>query len=378
MPDDGGTPLKTFGAAMAAGRTTGFDCLRLGLATTVLCSHSIDVSYGLRFASDFENGPIRPFIALILPMFFALSGFLVAGSLERCRSLISFMGLRLIRLVPALAFETVLAALILGPLLTSLPLAAYFSDGLLPRYFLNIVGDIQYLLPGLFEGNPWARTVNAQLWTLPYELICYTALATLALFGVHRHRRVFALVVVAANLILIGHYVINAASAGWNAQPVAPGPALVLAFLYGITFYLYRDKVAHSARLGVAAAVLALALLIHPATDYLVPLPAAYVTVWLGLMRPRPSVLTEHGDYSYGIFLFGFPIQQAVTQLVGPSFQQWYWNIAIALPLTIVFAMVSWHAVEKPSLGLRRPLKRLEDRLLAGSEKTGPAAKQPA
>lgn len=378
MPDDGGTPLKSFGAVMAAGRTTGFDYLRLILATTVLCSHSIDVSYGPRFASDFENGPIRPFIALILPMFFALSGFLVAGSLERCRSLISFMGLRLIRLVPALAFETVLAALILGPVLTSLPLAAYFSDSLLARYFLNIVGDIQYLLPGLFEGNPWARTVNAQLWTLPYELICYTALATLALFGIHRHRRLFALVVVAANLILLAHYVFNAASAGWNAQPVAPGPALVLAFLYGITFYLYRDKVVHSARLGVVAAVLALALLIHPATDYLVPLPAAYVTVWLGLMRPRPSVLTEHGDYSYGIFLFGFPIQQAVTQLVGPSLQHWYWNIAIALPLTILFAMVSWHAVEKPSLGLRRPLKRLEDRLLAASEKTDAAAKQPA
>lgn len=374
MPDDGGAPLKSFADAMAAGRTTGFDYLRLGLATAVLGVHSIDVSYGPGFATDFENGPIRPFIALILPMFFALSGFLVAGSLERCRSLVSFVGLRLIRLAPALAFETVLAALILGPLLTRLPLAAYFSDSLLARYFLNIVGDIQYLLPGLFDSNPWARTVNAQLWTLPYELICYTALATLALFGVHRHRRAFALVVVAANLILIAHYVVSATSAGWNAQPVAPGPALVLAFLYGITFYLYRDRIPHSSRLGAAAAALALALLIHPATDYLAPLPAAYVTVWLGLMRPRPSVLTEHGDYSYGIFLFGFPIQQAMTQLMGSPFQEWYWNIAAALPPTILFAMISWHAVEKPTLALRHPLKRLEDRMLTSAEKKAGAA----
>lgn len=368
-PSPAPSRLQSFNAIMTVGRTTGFDYLRLALATAILCSHSIDVSYGVKFTVDFENGPIRPLIAILLPMFFALSGFLVAGSLDRCRSLVSFMGLRIIRLVPALAFETVLAALVLGPLLTRLPLGSYFSDGLLPRYFFNVVGHIQYLLPGLFEDNPWPRTVNAQLWTLPYELICYIALATLALFSLHHRRHIFALVVVALNIILMAHYVINAASAGWNDQPVAPGPVMVLAFLYGITFHLYRDKVPHSAGLGFVAGALALAVLIHPATDYLVPLPAAYFTVWLGLTRPRPSLLTRHGDYSYGIFLFGFPIQQAATQLMGPGFREWYWNIAAALPITILFAMLSWHAVEKPSLALRGPLKRLEDRMLAASER---------
>lgn len=352
---------------MDAGRTTGFDYLRLALATAVFCSHSIDVSYGFRFAFRFENGPIRPLIALLLPMFFALSGFLVAGSLDRSRSLISFMGLRVIRLAPALAFETVLAALILGPLLTTLPLAGYFSDPLLARYGLNIVGDIQYLLPGLFEANPWARTVNAQLWTLPYELMCYITLASLALFGVHRRRPFFATVVVALNVLLTAQYVINALSKGWNASPVAPGLSLVLAFLYGISFYLYRDRIPHSPRLGLGAGILALALFTHSATDYLAPAFAAYFTVWLGLMRPRPSILTRQGDYSYGIFLFGFPIQQAMTQVMGPAFHEWYWDIATALPLTVLFAAISWHAVEKPALALRGPLKRFEDRLLATS-----------
>lgn len=352
---------------MAAGRTTGFDYLRIGLATAILCSHAIDVSYGVRFTLDLENGAMRPLIAILLPMFFALSGFLVAGSLDRCRSLISFVGLRAIRLIPALAFETVLAALLLGPLLTSLPLSAYFSDSLLPRYFLNIAGHIQYLLPGLFETNPWPRTVNAQLWTLPYELMCYSALGALAVFGVYRNRRVFALAVIAAHLLLTAQYVIGAIDAGWNAHPVAPGPSLVLAFLYGIVLHLYRDAVPHSERLGFAAGALSLALFVHPATDYLVPPLAAAFTVWLGLLRPPPSLLTQHGDYSYGIFLFGFPIQQAVTQVMGPVYREWWWNIAIALPLTLLFAALSWHAVEKPCLALRGPLKRLEDRLLAGS-----------
>ena len=117
--------------------------------------------------------------------------------------------------------------------------------------------------------------------------------------------------------------------------------------------------------------------MIHPATDYLVPLPAAYFTVWLGLTRPRASLLTRHSDYSYGIFLFGFPIQQAMTQLMRPSFHEWYWNIATALPAAVLFAMISWHAVEKPSQSLRRPLRRFEDRMLAAfKERTIAAAAQ--
>jgi peptidoglycan/LPS O-acetylase OafA/YrhL len=344
------------------GRTTGFDYLRIGLAVAVLVSHSIDVGYGFAYATAVENGALRPVIAIILAMFFALSGFLVAGSLERCRSLVSFMGLRVIRLVPALAFETALAALVLGPLLTTLPVAAYFQDPLFARYFLNIAGDIQYLLPGMFAANPWANTVNAQLWTLPYELACYLSLFGLALFGIHRHRQMFALIVVAANVVLAAKYM---TTGQWNPVPTLPGDALVLSFLYGITCYLYRRELAHSAPLGIAAAALSIALLVHPATDYLAPAFAAYLTVYLGLLRPTPTRLISSGDYSYGIFLYGFPVQQAVAHVLGTTGQHWAINTLIALPVTIGLAMLSWHYIEQPSLGLRAQLKQIEARWLA-------------
>jgi peptidoglycan/LPS O-acetylase OafA/YrhL len=355
---------------MEAGRTTGFDYLRLGLATAVLCSHSIDVSYGLAFAIAAENGPTRPLIALILPMFFALSGFLVAGSLERCRTLVSFMGLRVLRLAPALAVETVIAALLLGPILTSLPLADYFSDPQLPSYFLNVVGDIQYRLPGLFSGNPWADTVNAQLWTLPFELGCYLSLFGLALCGLHKRRILFAGIVAALNIAMAVQY---AAGGELNPNPVVEGQMLVVCFLWGIVLYLYRNAVAHSARLGAIAALASIALLVHPATDYLVPVFAAYLTAYLGLMRPKAAWLVSSGDYSYGVFLFGFPVQQAVAQLLGPGGQNWLTNIALSLPVTLMLAILSWHLVEKPALRLRTPLKRLEDRVLELGQAAGKA-----
>jgi peptidoglycan/LPS O-acetylase OafA/YrhL len=133
-------------------------------------------------------------VTLILPMFFALSGFLVAGSLERCRTLVGFLSMRALRILPALAMEIVLSALVLGPLVTDLPTAAYFGDPEFARYFLNIIGDIHYHLPGVFVTNPLA-SVNQQLWTIPFELECYVALAVLASLGLHRQRQTFVAVV---------------------------------------------------------------------------------------------------------------------------------------------------------------------------------------
>jgi peptidoglycan/LPS O-acetylase OafA/YrhL len=67
-------------------------------------------------------------------MFFALSGFLVTGSAIRTRSVRTFLTFRFLRIFPALATEVTLSAVILGPLLTTLPLKDYVSD----HHFWNI------------------------------------------------------------------------------------------------------------------------------------------------------------------------------------------------------------------------------------------------
>ena len=96
-----------------------------------------------------------------------------------------FVGLRAIRIYPALAVESLIAALVLGPLLTTKSLPAYFSDHDLHTYFLNILGDPHFLLPGVFKSNP-IDLVNGQLWTIPYELRCYVLLTALAMLGAVR------------------------------------------------------------------------------------------------------------------------------------------------------------------------------------------------
>lgn len=346
-------------------RPSGFDYMRLILAVAVVAMHTVIVSHGQLIEIALWESPARPVLRLILPMFFALSGFLVSGSLERTRTLGVFLGLRVIRIIPALAVEVLLSALVLGPLLTSLTLGAYFSDPQFARYFLNILGHIHYTLPGLFEANPFPRIVNAQLWTVPYELYCYASLTLLAVIGAVRRRW---LVPLGAAALTLAYLVRNGFTYG-SLVPYVPGPMpgamLVISFLFGSTFYLYREKVRLSLAAGLAALVGSMVLVsVIPYGDYLAPAPVAYLTVWLGMANPPRIGIIAGADYSYGLFLYGYPIQQTIASL-GPWTHHWYINLAGTLAAGVVVAALSWHFVEKPALRLRKPLERAETWWLA-------------
>ncbi|HEY3909962.1 MAG TPA: acyltransferase [Stellaceae bacterium] len=341
------------------GRTSGFDYLRVCLAIGVICVHSSSTSYGHTSDLVVWGGPQRAAEHIILPMFFALSGFLVAGSLERSRTLVSFFGLRILRIVPALSVEVLLSAMIFGPMLSSLALRAYFTNPEFHLYFLNITGDIHYLLPGVFLDNPIPRAVNEQLWTVPFELECYIALGGLAVIGIMGKRRL--------TLAIVGIGQCLWAWQAWKRGEVggangASGSILVLCFLVGILFFQYRDKIPISKRLFALSVLLCLGLGWLPHGTYYVPIPATYLTIYLGLQNPPRQKLLLSGDYSYGLYLYGFPVQQAFASL-GPWAHHWYLNLIVCLPAAFLIACFSWHTVEKPALALRRYLPAIERKL---------------
>src|SRR5258708_1456881 len=100
----------------ASARASGFDYMRITLAILVLVFNAVSIVYGEAFTNRIWNGPLHSFIAIVGPMFFSLSGFLVAGSLQRSRSMVSFVCLRVLRIVPALIVEVLLSAIFLGPI----------------------------------------------------------------------------------------------------------------------------------------------------------------------------------------------------------------------------------------------------------------------
>jgi len=342
----------------AGGMTTGFDYLRIGLSVAVLAWHSVGVSTG---SSDLDarlwSGPFRFFPAAIIPIFFALSGFLVTGSLGRTR-LHQFVTLRFIRLIPALAVEIALSALLVGLVFTRLPIPQYLSSGSFYAYFLNIVGDIHFYLPGVFEDNPFPRMVNGQLWTIPYELECYLALILLAVSTATRRRLAFIAIVAALSVALTVRVL--------HGHPISPftrvpGRVLVFCFLAAVSLYLYRDTIPYSGVLGAISAVSAAVSLQIPDASYLAAFPVAYLTVWIGLMRP-PAI--PFGDLSYGVYLFHWPIQQSIVHMV-PSIHAWWLLMLLSLPPSAICAWLSWNLIEKPILLRKKPILAAVDRAWA-------------
>lgn len=344
-------------------RPSGFDYLRILLACSVLWMHTVRTSYGLHVDASLWSTPLRPFLKIILPMFFALSGFLVAGSLERCRTLTTFLGLRLIRIYPALMVEVLLSALLLGPIYTAIPLSHYFSDRQFWIYLLNCTGDIHFNLPGVFLTNPDPGIVNAQLWTVPFELGCYVLISGLFLLGVLRRR---AIAPISAVIIMIVDCIYRYHKYGplWHHYPnVVPGIMLISSFMFGVSIYLYRDVLRWDMRMFFVCAVGSLSLFEFTGIgDLVTAAPIAYMTVYLGLTSPRRLAVIQGADYSYGIFLYGYPIQQAFAAL-GPWTHEWMLNGIACTVFAAGFAALSWRFVEKPTLRLKTRLVAMESRM---------------
>lgn len=336
------------------GRSTGFDYMRLSLAFGIVLWHTFPLSYGAQFSDNFQASLWRPAIAFLVPMFFALSGFLVAGSLERSPTMITFLGLRVIRILPALFVEVTLSALILGPLLTVIPLSDYFSSAVFAHYFLNIVGNIHYALPGLFLHNPVPNVVNGQLWTVPWELKCYITLTVLALIGIAKTKRPLLIITIATCIASWAYSLFHPA----DLTQGVPGVALIPCFLGGVIFYNMKSTIPWSGKIALACAVISIVLLLVGG-DYFVGFPLAYLTVYLGLLNPRKLSVLKGADYSYGVYLYGYAIQQAIANM-GAFTHHWYVNLALAIPLVSIFAGLSWTFVEKPALRLRHFLPSTE------------------
>jgi peptidoglycan/LPS O-acetylase OafA/YrhL len=335
--------------AASNGRPAGFDYMRLGLATAIVGVHSIAMTLGSRYNDEVWLSHWRIVMGALVPAFFVLSGFLVGGSLIRCRTVVGFLYLRAIRIFPALIVESLVAALILGPIFTNIHLSLYFSSVEFFRYFFNCFGDVQYVLPGVFTQNPYPKIINGQLWTVPFELDCYITLGVLALAGVVASKRALLLLLITMQISCVALFIKNFG----EQDLVIGGHLLIFYFLSGLGFFIFSNIIPFSAILCVLSGGVSIIMLDVAHGYYLAVLPISYTTVYLGLLNPRRLHILQSGDYSYGIFLYGFPVQQAVVASGLFTLNPWT-NFAISFPCIALVSYLSWHMCEKYLLRLRK------------------------
>jgi peptidoglycan/LPS O-acetylase OafA/YrhL len=331
---------ETLGARLGR-RANNFDAIRLLAAAAVVVSHAFPLSSGNNEAEPLMrlSGGQMTLGHLAVLVFFVVSGFLITRSWERSPSAVEFARNRALRILPALICMVAAMTLVLGPLFTKLPLTDYFTDGRFASYWLNVtLVTTKYSLPGVFEDNPFPRAVNGVLWTLRYEALFYAVTAGLGVLGLLRRRILLVLVAAAILVPLLGDL---------------PGDRYMRMFRFyaaGSALCLWRDRIPMDLRLAAGAAVLCGGALALGALEEIFVVAGSYLVLFAAFEPRIPLQRTgRYGDFSYGLYIYGFPVQQAVAHVLGAG-HGWATNLALSLPIATALAIASWHGIEKRAL----------------------------
>ena len=336
-------------------RRDNFLLLRLLAAALVIYGHGYALAEHAPGVADlFTRLHWRTYSGAIgVDLFFIISGFLVTGSYLRRRNLFVFVWARALRLVPAYAVCMLLSAFALGAVYTQLPLADYLRHPDTSGYVLTNMkfgASLQWDLPGVFVDNPRRATVNGSIWTLPVEVRMYVWLAVVGVLGLLSRRSVATAAVLGLML------------AGWLLPermpllPIASFLHLAAMFALGVLCYVHRDWLPASG--FVVAALAAACWLLHGTALYAVAFALAETAFafWFAYRLSLPS-LDRLGDASYGLYLWGFSVQQMVAHQFPTATP--LMNAALSLPLAAGLGYLSWHLIEKPTLAAKEWPQRM-------------------
>ncbi len=201
---------------------------------------------------------------------------------------------------------------------------------------------------GALAGAPFPWTWNGSLWTLRYELVCYVVIGVAFLLPRLKFKPIFF------SLCLGGITAYSFLSDLLDFGGLLGDAAFLLPFFVaGACLFQYSHLVPLSGKLAAAAAVVLVTILVLGLGRSLVAIPFTYLCLWGGIALPAVfQRVGRHNDFSYGLYLYGFPVQQMLV-LLGLEKFGLPWFIMLSLLATIPIAAVSWFLIERPSMGLK-------------------------
>jgi peptidoglycan/LPS O-acetylase OafA/YrhL len=345
------------------GRDNNFNLVRLLAALMVLFSHSFSF---LGLPDPLERLELDLFLGTVaVDIFFIASGFLVTASLISNGRSSTFLWSRVLRIYPALTVMVALSVFGLGLTFTSMPPLEFLGD---QRTWIFIAKNVTLLfgvetnLPGVVFNSllpltsPIPFIVNGSLWTLTYEVHLYLILLfTWSILGLLRLRqeKYFQIVIVLLALIGLASVFVDRFYFHWYSLFLR----LFNVFFCGAAFYILKERITVSTPFFLVCFISL--VLSAPERDlfftcYKLFLP--YVVFWL-VYIPRGQIrnFNKLGDYSYGVYIFAYPIQQIICSLI-PTVSIWRLTV-MATIISLLFAYISWHFIESRALDLRRTLR---------------------
>jgi len=329
-----------------------FDFLRLFLATLVIFSHSYQLT------GHSEGEPVGMFTNglyslghLAVDGFFAISGYLITQSWLTKPEFWLYLRKRVLRICPGYWVAFFVCIFVIAPLGAD-SLGDYFGAVQVKRMLLRAVFLQGPPTPPIFLHVPHPDHLNGSLWSIPYEFLCYLMVPALAGLGLLGRRRWMLALFVACYIPALYTYTYQTKATFETMSPVIAVQQAAF-FLSGMLMYLWRDKIVIKNYVGAAlVAVLVLSIRLgNP--EIVTPWVVAPIMVWLAFapwLNLRRAA--KHGDFSYGIYLYAYPIQQLI---VSTGVRNVYGLFLLAVPVTVGAAFLSWRLIESPALRLKKP-----------------------
>ncbi|PWT79421.1 MAG: hypothetical protein C5B44_06865 [Acidobacteria bacterium] len=345
-----------------------FNLIRFIAASLVVFSHAgLLIGYISSFEPVLYGVPFFTIGAIGVNVFFVVSGFLVTKSLFERKDVISFGVARALRIFPAFWVMLIVSVFAIGGAMTALPLADYFSSPEVFSYVWNwatLASEQKLFLPGVFDHNI-DKIFNRALWTLPLEWRLYEFLALFWIlsFFLRSHRRLVASILAPCAAAYCLYETYDFATRGFV---IFLEYMNFYMFLAGATIYLFGSRIAVSLKYVLAATIICASCSFNVtalAVAYTLALPLVVIT--LAYLRFHPILkFNRIGDYSYGIYIYGYPVQQMLAAL----FPKAPYGLVLISNFSIVFlfAFLSWRLVEKPMLARKETVSLAIKRLFGG------------
>jgi peptidoglycan/LPS O-acetylase OafA/YrhL len=325
-----------------------FNFLRFYFAFVVVIGHLIEVSH----INAFQK--FAPYFSTYISVtgFFCISGFLISRSYLNTSNLKDYFRKRAARLLPAYLFIILTCAFFLS-LLSKYSFSEYFTHPLFYKYLaanLTFLNFIQPCLPGVFLNNAASCAVNGALWTLKIEVSFYLIIPFLLYFTKKIRLKhllfigIYFLSVIYRNLF---EHLSNLHGVEYYSVIARQLPGFMSYFVCGIALYYYFEFFIQNKKTLFVFGIFVFILERRIGVEFMTPLALSIIVFFIAFSFRPLNNFAKHGDISYGIYIFHYPILKIVSDL--GFFEKFnpYLVSSIFIVLVLIVGYTSWHLIEK-------------------------------
>lgn len=348
-----------------------FDIIRFILASSVIMCHSFAIYWGYDKFSITE-----PFMvwsqkqisigSVAVDLFFIISGFLIVKSFESTTNPFDYFKKRVLRIYPGFIVAFILSVLVVGFIGSGWQCnwegyKQYFNYLLIKKELVHLF-TLQSPYQRIFFKDAPEPGVNDSLWTIQFEFACYILVPFIAWMGYFKKKWILITLFVMFYLLTwlqsLGYiFPYNNKTHLFFGNPYFL-PRFISYFLAGACFYFYRAVIIRSNLLALLSCIALYGSFVWiKCIDQVLPLAGSYLLFYLAFHNSiRFHNFAKYGDLSYGIYLYGWPIQ-ALVMFYLKEYINPYSFFIIALPIAFIAAYCSWHLLEKPFLLFKKSKK---------------------